>query len=142
APHVAQLIEPERIVLLPDVTVRLLVETLRMALEDVGGVDGKRAVHEDRHPREPPLVDKLVKVEDDILRAANAERRDDDLATPLDRPGNIRGELVRFLIWRVMCYSPVRAFRDQVVDVPQERRVFHDRQVLRPEITGETDESG
>ena len=116
---------------------RLVVEAFRVRPEHLGGPHRHRAVHEDRQVRQPAGVHELVQEVDDRLRAADAERRDDQLAAALRRPPHHLAQPLRRLLDRLVRVAAVGAFADEQVARRDRRRVAQDRQARPAQVARE-----
>src|SRR5258706_12695759 len=96
-----ELAQPERVMILLDVFIDVVIETLGMGLVDIGGIDCERAVDINRNAGKLSVVPELVQAIDDILRSPDAERGHDDFPSPLDRAGKVRANLLSHIFRRI-----------------------------------------
>ena len=100
---VAQRREGEDGAVVLDELARLFVVALGVALEDVGDVHRERAVDEDGQVGDAAGDVQLVQRVDDLLRAADGEGGDDDLALARDGVVDDLGELRLRIAWMGAC---------------------------------------
>jgi hypothetical protein len=106
----------------------LLVERFRVLAVDGAGLGSERAVHVHRHIQ-VVLREDLPQEEEDLLRPAYGERRDDDVPT---LPLGLLEDLRQLLLGSAVAFMqavPVGGFHDQIVGLLDELRVPDDRLV-------------
>jgi hypothetical protein len=104
--------------ILADELACLLIKALRMSAKDVSGVDGQGIVDVHRHRFDLSLGDHLVQIEDEFLRPANGERRDDHLAASGDGSGDNASKGIIGLLGVVVRKIPRRTHRPAPVGDP------------------------
>ena len=134
---ISEVLHAERVFLLPQELVDALVEALGVQAIDFGRIHAQGAVHEDGHARQLPRQRQLVQGIDDLLRAADGEGRDDDLAFALEGFAHHLAHLgVGVGFWRMLARA-VGALDLQVIHVLHRLRVAQDVVVAPPDVAAE-----
>ena len=137
-----QVREIERMVAAHDEFAHLVVVGLRVVLEDLGRLHGHRAVHVDVHVLQLALVFAVavidaVEFEDEFLRPADREARDDHVAAALRR---LHDDVQQFLDARgvlLVQAVAVRRFHDDVIGFVDGHGILQDGPVRHAQVAGE-----
>ena len=110
-----------------------------MEAEDLGGVGGERAVHEDRQFGQPAVANQLTEIVDHGLRPAQAEGGHNHFAAAVDSSLDDVAESAGKRLNRLVDLAAVGAFRDQQLAGRHRGRITEDRQTAAAEVAGEGD---
>ena len=137
-----QIREIQRVVAPHDEFAHLVVIRLRVVLEDLGRLQGHRAVHVHVHVLQLALVGAVavvdaVEFEDELLRSADSKARDDHVAAPLRR---LHDDVQQFLDARGVRFVQavaVRRLHDDVIGFMDGDGILQDGPVRHAQVTGE-----
>ena len=93
----------------------LVIEALRVHLEDIRSIHCQWAVHIYRHAGKQMALKHLVQCIDDLLGAPYCKSRDDHLTTTLERPPDHLAQLIISQIRVLVRLIPIGALHDQVI---------------------------
>ena len=114
------------------------VEDLGMQPEDIGGVDGQRAVHVDRDAGNRAGPKQLVDLVDQFLGSSQREGGDEQLPSPAGHPADDLAEAGLGIEHRLVVAVAVRGLDDEGVDRTSGRiGVADDRQAAPPDVSRE-----
>ena len=134
---IGEILHAEGVLLLAQEFVDRLVEALRVQAIDLGGVHAQRAVHKDRHPGQLARQRQLVQRINDLLRAADRERGDDDLALSVQRLAHQLADLGIGACLRRVHARAVGALDLQVIHVLHRLRVAQNVVVAAADVAAE-----
>ena len=140
---IAQVGQLEGVVALMEHLLRVLVEELAVAAEDLGGPDGQGAVHEDGHVRgQLALALEDVQAVEDLLRAFHGKGGDDDLFALAVAVGDGVGQLLVADVLVFVVAVAVGGFHEDVIGLGRAFGIAHDEGLGAADVAREDDAGG
>ncbi len=116
------------------------VEILPTFPEDLRGLDGERAVHEDGHVRrQSAVLRQEVEGIDHLLGPLHGEGGDDHLLSPAIAVGDRLGEFVQAVLFVLMVPIPVGGLHEEEVGLGYHRRILHQKLRRAADVAGKDD---
>src|SRR5688500_20221803 len=78
-----------------------------------------------------------IEMVDQFLGPPHRERRDDNLATALERSGDNFSKFIECNPWVIMCFIAVGTFHNHVIDISGQNGVAQQRNIISPNIARE-----
>ena len=132
--HQAVKTQRRAMLVMADKFLSLGIKALFVLFKNIGRIHGQRAVHIHRHGGDFMILDHLVQVVDQLLRAPNGKGRDDHLAAAVQ---GLRDHLAQLIIGHLRVavrLVAVGAFHEHVIGMRRQHGVAQQRQIAPPNI--------